>query len=227
MPKHIGLIGGIGPAATDFYYQRIISSYATEGQKLDLTIAHADASTLLKNLAANDTQSQVEIYQNLTRRLVAAGAERVIVTSIAGHFCINEFKAESPLPIIDLIECVNRAAIARKLGRVGILGTETVMRSHFYGGLTETEAINLPENQLQAVHAAYVAMATSGAVNSDQLSVFQAACDWFVDVAKVDAVMLGGTDLAPVYSNESATFPNLDCAAVHVDEIVADALHHT
>jgi aspartate racemase len=26
---HIGLIGGIGPAATDFYYRRLISAFAS------------------------------------------------------------------------------------------------------------------------------------------------------------------------------------------------------
>ena len=27
---HIGLIGGIGPAATDFYYRRLISTFASQ-----------------------------------------------------------------------------------------------------------------------------------------------------------------------------------------------------
>jgi aspartate/glutamate racemase len=27
---HIGLIGGIGPAATDFYYRRLISTFASK-----------------------------------------------------------------------------------------------------------------------------------------------------------------------------------------------------
>ena len=46
----IGLIGGIGPAATDFYYRSLIEKFASEEKNLDMTIVHADAPTLIKNL---------------------------------------------------------------------------------------------------------------------------------------------------------------------------------
>ena len=44
---HVGLIGGIGPAATDFYYRRLISTFAGKNAALELTIVHADTPTLL------------------------------------------------------------------------------------------------------------------------------------------------------------------------------------
>src|SRR5437870_10854052 len=126
---HIGLIGGIGPAATDFYYRRLIAAFADGEAALELTIAHADTATLLKNLAANDKAAQAAIFTRLTRRLVAAGADCVVVTSIAGHFCIDAFKATSPLPPVDMIDEVSRAIAERGLKRIGILGTRTVMES--------------------------------------------------------------------------------------------------
>jgi aspartate racemase len=39
----------------------------------------------------------------LTRRLQAAGAEAVAVTSIAEHFCIHELEVLAPLPVINAI----------------------------------------------------------------------------------------------------------------------------
>jgi aspartate racemase len=53
---HIGLIGGIGPAATDFYHRRLISTFTREQAALDLTIVHADTPTLLDNLATTMQQ---------------------------------------------------------------------------------------------------------------------------------------------------------------------------
>src|ERR1700694_3629008 len=92
---HIGLIGGIGPGATDFYYRRLISTFAGKNAALELTIVHADTPTLLSNLASNDVAAQTAIYTRLTNRLVSAEAGCVCVTSIAGHFCIEGFKAVS------------------------------------------------------------------------------------------------------------------------------------
>ena len=66
---HIGLIGGIGPAATDYYYRRLISTSAKMDVTLELTIVHADTPTLLRNLASNDGAAQTAIYDRLTNRL--------------------------------------------------------------------------------------------------------------------------------------------------------------
>lgn len=216
----IGLIGGIGPAATDYYYRRLIAEFAARKMALELTIVHADTPTLLHNLECNEIDDQVDIYNRLTDRLVAAGAKCVVVTSIAGHFCIGTFKKNSPLHVIDMIKEVNEAIKARELTRVGIIGTRTVMETRFYSGITTAEVIAPTGSMLDDVHAAYVSMASNGYVTSAQRGVFDSACEWFVQAAKVDAIMLGGTDLALVYKEDQTQFPLVDCAAIHVDAIV-------
>ena len=53
--------------------------------------------------------------------LFSAAAECVCVTSIAGHFCIDDFKAVSPLLVVDMIAEVTRAIEVRGLKRIGIM----------------------------------------------------------------------------------------------------------
>ena len=171
----IGLIGGIGPAATDYYHRSLISGFASKGEPLDMTIVYTDSPTLLGNLAANNVDAQVAIYQHLTDRLAAAGADCVAVTSIAGHFCIDAFKDCSKLDVIDLLIEVDAVVNQRNLKRVGILGTKTVMESHFYSGLSGAEVVPPPGETLDEVHNAYVSMAAAGEVTSAQRAVFDAA----------------------------------------------------
>lgn len=221
---HIGLIGGIGPAATDFYYRRLISTFASRNAPLELTIVHADTPTLLGHLARNEIAAQVAIYMALTRRLAAAGAECVVVTSIAGHFCIEAFKAVSPLPVIDMIAEVSQAIARRGFERIGILGTRTVMETRFYGGVS-TAAIIPPEGpELDAVHQAYVTMAASGVVTDEQRAVFNAAGRKLVTESGAQGIMLGGTDLALAFNESDAPFPLIDCAGIHADAIARLAL---
>ena len=47
---HVGLIGGIGPAATDFYYRGLIDRHVAAGIPLHCTIAHADVREMSRNL---------------------------------------------------------------------------------------------------------------------------------------------------------------------------------
>jgi len=220
----IGLIGGIGPAATDFYYRRLISAFAGKKTALELTSVHADTPTLLAHLAKNDATAQIAIYKRLTDRLVAAGAGCVVVTSIAGHFCIDGFKEVSPLPVVDMIAAVSAAVKERGLKRIGILGTRTVMETRFYGGVTSAEIVPPSGDDLDAVHDAYVTMAASGVVTAAQRAVFAAACQRLLNERGVEAIMLGGTDLALVFNEQTTDFPLVDCAGIHVEAIVRIAM---
>ena len=221
---HIGLIGGIGPAATDFYYRRLISTFASKKAALELTIVHADTPTLLSNLATNNASAQVVIYTRLTNRLFAAGAECVVVTSIAGHFCIDAFKAVSPLPVVDMISEVSRAVEKRGLKRIGILGTRRAMETRFYGGVASAEIIPPSGQDLDDVDQAYIAMAASGVATEAQRLVFNTVSRKLLEENDAEAIMLGGTDLALVFSQQDTAFPLVDCAAIHVDAIVRLAI---
>ena len=221
---HIGLIGGIGPAATDFYYRRLISAFAGQNTALELTIVHADTPTLLAHLASNDARAQIAIYKRLTDRLVAASAACVVVTSIAGHFCIDGFKDVSPLRVVDMIAEVCAAVKKRGLKRIGILGTRTVMETRIFGGVTSAEIVPPDGKDLDDVHDAYVTMAASGVVTDAQRAVFTAASQRLLKDRGVEAIMLGGTDLALVFNERTTVFPLVDCAAIHVDGIVRLAM---
>ena len=69
---HIGLIGGIGPAATEFYYRGLVAAHEATGAVIDLTIVHADVRDLVRNATAGDAAAQAEIYSDLTDRLKGA-----------------------------------------------------------------------------------------------------------------------------------------------------------
>ena len=221
---HIGLIGGIGPGATDFYYRRLISTFARKNATLELTIVHADTPTLLSNLTRNDAVAQTSIYNRLTIRLVSAGAECVAVTSIAGHFCIDEFKAVSPLLVVDMIAEVARAIEVRGLKRIGIIGTRTVMETRFYGRIASAEIVPPSETDLDDVHQAYTSMATSGFVTENQASILNVVCHRLLEDEGAEAIMLGGTDLALAINEQTAGFPLVDCAGIHVDAIAQLAI---
>jgi len=71
---HIGLIGGIGPAATELYYRGLVKAYASADKVMELTIVHADVRDLLRNLSNGAAREQAEIFLEFVKRLQAAGA---------------------------------------------------------------------------------------------------------------------------------------------------------
>jgi aspartate racemase len=215
----IGLIGGIGPAAQDYYTRQLIGLFADASAPLEMTTVYADARTVLDNLAGDRRVEQAEIFGRLTDRLALAGAAFVAVTSIAGHFCRLEFQARSRLPVVDMIDAVAAHVDSLGLSRIGILGTKTVMQSQFYGGIPTATVIAPSPPDLDNVHEAYVAMATEGTASTAQRDIFDAAARKLIDESGAQAILLGGTDLALVFDEATSSFPVIDCAAIHARQI--------
>ena len=71
---HIGMIGGIGPAATEFYYRNLVKAYKAASKKLELTIVHAEAIDLINNIASNASDVQARLFLEMSQRLEKAGA---------------------------------------------------------------------------------------------------------------------------------------------------------
>jgi len=221
---HIGLIGGIGPAATVFYYERIVRAFAEAEPALRLTIAHTSARTLSRNVAARRVEQQVVEYRRVTDQLAAAGADVVAITSMGGHFCSREFAAVSPLPLIDGPESVGQYLRRQGIRRVGILGTRVVMETRLYGALDGLDPVAPVGPELARVNDDYVAMAVAGVATPEQRERLLAAGRALVRDQGAAAILLGGTDLNLVYDNSVAEFPVIDTAAIHADAIVAAAL---
>jgi aspartate racemase len=219
---HIGLIGGIGPAATDYYYRGLIEGHAAAGRRLELTMAHADARELVANLGADRRHEQAAAFLPLVERLQAAGAQAVAVTSMGGHFCIRELEARSPLPVVNVLDALDAAIAARGFKTVGIIGTRTVMEGRAYGRINAARVLLPDEPEREAVHRAYVELAVPGRVTPAQRDVFftagRALC-----ARGAEAVILGGTDLFLAFDGADCGFATLDCARVHVEAILTRA----
>lgn len=221
---HIGLIGGIGPAATEFYYRGLVKAHTAAQRRMDLTIVHADTHEMVQNLENGAASKQAQVFSNFTDRLKAGGAEAVVITSMGGHFCVNEFEAKSALPVINAIPVLNAHFAQMGVERVGLLGTKTVMQSQLYGGLSSVEVVSLPTQELDRAHAEYIAMAKSGAASDEQKAYFDDAGRRLCTDHDADVVVLAGTDLFLAFGEADHDYPIVDSADVHIQAIMERSL---
>jgi len=221
---HIGLIGGIGPAATEFYYRGLIAQHEQANAVLELTIAHADVREMSRNLANGDAAKQADRFAVLLRRLAAAGAELAALTSMGGHFCIRELEAISPLPILNAIPHVAAEIKRQQFKTVGILGTRMVMETRLYGAISAATVVVPQGAALAEVHKNYAEMATAGRVSEAQRRFFFEVGATLHRDQGAEVVLLGGTDLFLAFANADCGFPVLDCAQVHVDALCRKSL---
>ena len=224
---HIGLIGGIGPAATEYYYRGLVRAHAEADRVLELTIVHAQIRDLVRTATDGDPDAQAIVFAELVGRLQAAGADIAAVSSLSGHFCIDELTALSPLPLINLIDALDAEVARRRLGCVGLLGTRFVMETGVYGGLTSAETVAPLGSDLDATHEAYIGMAMAGRATDDQRALLFDVGKKLVRDQGADAVVLAGTDLFLAFDGRDCGFPVIDSADVHIEALFQASIAST
>jgi aspartate racemase len=217
---HIGLIGGIGPAATVVYYQRLCARMRELGKPLELTIVQADINTLIRNNLADRRDEQAAIYVTLIDRLKAADAECAAITSLGGHFCFDETARIASLPLVSAVAPLDDFFVREKIGRVGLLGTRVVMRTRLYGQLRQTAAVAI-DDEIETLGQLYLDMAVSGVCTADQRAQFFDAGRRMVEEQGVDAIVLAGTDLNLAFEGHEPGYRVIDALDVHVSVLAA------
>lgn len=213
---HIGLIGGIGPAATVVYYHSLVAQMRSRGVPLELTLVQAEASDLVRNNREGNLDAQAAIYARLIDRLKAAGADCAAITSIGGHFCFEETLKLSSLPLISAISPLDAYFASQGLTKIGLLGTVGVMSSKLYGQLVVTDAV-APLDGLETVGQTYSDMAVSGACTDAARALFFKAGKRMIEDQGADAIVLAGTDLGLAFHGQHPGYKVIDALDAHVD----------
>jgi aspartate racemase len=217
---HIGLIGGIGPAATLVYYDRLTRKVREARGRLELTIVQAEVQDLIANVTNDRREAQAQIYAGLIDRLRDAGADCAAITSIGGHFCFAETKRMASLPMVSALDPLDDHFAGLGLRRIGLLGTEVVMRTRMYGRLVRTEAV--APDDVQRIGSLYQDIAVRGACTQEERTALIEAGRRMVEDQGADAVVLAGTDLGLVFDGSvDPGYPVIDALDVHV-AILAD-----
>lgn len=217
---HIGLIGGIGVAATVVYYQRLTAAVAHRGaSRLDLTIAHGDIQELIRNNLAERRQEQALAFLPLVQRLAGAGCDAVALTSLGAHFCFAELAALSPVPLVSGVTPLDDHFAAAGIGSIGLLGTRVVMRTRLYGQLAKTRAL-APDDEIDTIGQTYQEVAVAGTCRPDQRALFLDAGRRMI-AAGAQAIVLAGTDLNLAFDGTDPGYPVIDALDVHVG-VLAD-----
>lgn len=212
---HIGLIGGIGVAATIVYYQRLTAAAAARGvARLELTIVHGEIQELIRNNLADRREQQAQAFLPLVQRLNDAACDCIALSSLGAHFCLDELVALSPLPIVSAVAPLDAYFVAQGIKRIGLLGTRVVMRTRLYGQLARTEAIAL-DDEIEILGQAYQDVAVAGTCSTEQRERFLDAGRRMIATG-ADAVVLAGTDLNLAFEGQSPGYPVIDALDVHV-----------
>ena len=229
--KLIGIIGGIGPESTIDYYRLFISTYRErrpDGGYPPVVINSIDLARVLKLVSSNDLAGLAAYMLEEVRRLARAGATHGLLSSNTPHIVFDEIRRASPIPLISIVETACRAAVERKLKRVGLFGTRFTMQGGFYQRVFAREgiAVAIPGSEDQEfIHDTYLNELVNGVVLAATRERYIAIARRMKKEQGIEALILGGTEL-PLLLRDAIGIGMtlLDTARLHVEAAVSELL---
>jgi aspartate racemase len=221
----VGIVGGLGPESTVDYYRRILEEWQRAGgaNTPPMIIDSLDANTALR-LAGSDRPAFTAYILDSVLRLARAGADFVVITANTPHLMFNELAAESPVPMISIVEVCADEAERLGLKRLGLLGTRFTMEAPFYPDVFSRRGIEIvvpADSDRTWVHSRYVDQLLKGDFRDETRSEFTELVERLRSKAQIDGVILGGTELPLLLGSEAiAGRPVLDTTRLHVRAIV-------
>jgi aspartate racemase len=217
--KLIGLIGGLGPAATVLYYQALVAEAGRRGEVLRLLVNHAEVGKVL-DLAARDARDELGDYLlRLMLELDSGGAEVLAVSAVTPHLGAEFLRAAYGDRFIDIVDVINE-----RLGEVGarraiLLGTRRVMQSRLFGRLS-CEPATLSEAELDQAHGLYVSIVQAQAAAPETTATLTAMARTLLQREGADAIVLAGSELSLIEPGAWGELPVIDAGRLHVEAIL-------
>jgi aspartate racemase len=220
----VGVIGGLGVGATVHYYENIAAACKARGVVPDLVIAHADVDHGQGLVRAGKLDELAAYLASFIDRMARAGATAAAIPAVTPHICIAETRKRASVPIIDIVETIGAELSARKLRRVALFGTTFTMEGSLWGQLgriaPEVEIVKPRPDEIAFVGQAYQRILDTQQGNDADTAGLRRIAAELQRRDGVEAILLAGTDLAVIFDEETAGFPAIDVARLHIEAIV-------
>jgi len=218
--RKLGIIGGTSWASTALYYDHINRGVAQRLGGLHsarLVIESLDLAPVAKMELSGDWDGVAKVTLDAAKRLVAAGAEGVIITSNTGHKVFDAVAANIPVPMLHIADATADRIAADGRTRVALLGTRFTMTEPHVRSRLESRGISLAPvdpNWIAEVDRIIFEELAAGRVIRDSQRKLKTL---IAELArqKVHAVVLGCTELVLAVDTRANTIPVYDTTALH------------
>lgn len=135
--KTLGVLGGLGPQATDFFYNGIIehTDASCDQEHIDMIIlSHATTPDRTKAIMTGDDGPLIDSLIRDVRMLEAGGAANIAIPCNTSHYFYDRMQDAVNIPIIHMVrESVRYARYKHKdVKKIGIMGTDGTISTGIY-----------------------------------------------------------------------------------------------
>ncbi len=224
--KKLGILGGMGPESTLVYYKEITEKFSKRdpnGYFPALSIETVNMYEMLGYCKAGKYRELTDYLLQGIFNLEKSGADFIILASNTPHVVFDLLEEKAHVPLLSIIEPAFQAVQKKGFRKIAWLGTAFTMEQPFFrkkfieNGI---EAIIPNETERKYIDHVIADELEFGIVNSESKSRIDSIINRMILEEKIEAVILGCTELPLMYADEKIPVPAFDTLQYHIDGII-------
>lgn len=230
--KTIGVLGGMGPAATANFYLRLVElSQDKYGAKEDSDFP----SIILYSLSLDQlTEEGVlnEHMESIRKKLISgvktlenAGSDFITVPCNTVHYFLNFMREQVEIPVLSIIEETVDRVKSDRCEKVGILGTKSTLKWKLYANALKAQGIELmePNENEQKATSKIIYRVQEGSNGLWSKKILLNIAENFADRG-AEGIILGCTELSLAANSKDIDIRIFDTAAILAEAALEHAM---
>jgi len=229
--KKLGLVGGVGPASTIVYYKNINEGYqkrltnpAKSAESLPMIIDSLNLAVAYELVEKKDWEGFTRLFVNSINLLHGAGAEVAAISANTAHIVFDEIVAQSPIPIIGLVDEACKYAQIQGCKKIIVFGTKFTMSSRMYEKKCAEygiDAIVPNAHDQETINTILFPNLVAGIIlEQDKKTILEIAIK-MLEQHQADALVLGCTELPLIIKPGDLNTILLDTTKIHIGAILS------
>lgn len=218
--RRLGMIGGMSWASTALYYEAINKGIAKKKGGLSsapLIIESVDFAPIAAMQTAGEWDRLGEMMVDSAKRLIAAGADGLLLCSNTMHKLYDRVAQAVNVPIVHIGEITADKLVSDGVKRAGLIGTRFTMSEGFYRDRLEARGISIatpdPATAQEIDRIIFEELAKGQVTRQSQRRL--KTCLTEMSQARQQAVILGCTELVLLVDAGANVLPVYDTTALH------------
>ena len=156
MSKTLGILGGLGPASSVYFYDMLTSHTLATSDQQHLNIilsSRADTPDRTAFILGKSEENPLYAMRAEVAKLIGAGADIIAIPCNTAHYFYEHISAEASVPVINIIRQTAIFCHREGIRRAGILATEGTVRSGAYSEVFDRAGIECvsPDERGQSI----------------------------------------------------------------------------
>jgi len=218
--RKLGIVGGTSWSSTALYYNHINRGIAQRLGGLHsarLAIESLDLAPVAELELAGDWDAVAKIEIDAAKNLAAGGADGLLIASNTGHKCYDAVAKNVDIPVLHIGDATADRLVADRRTRVALLGTRFTMTEPYVRSRLEGRGVSLvpidPAWMNEVDRIIFEELAAGRVVRDSQRKLKTLITE--LAKQKVQAIVLGCTELVLAVDVKANVLPVYDTTAIH------------